>query len=85
MFCEIYIRLIQEGKYAFCKPVPAHTTGQYFFDLFVETTSSYGIDCKKCIAICSDGAKVITRKKSGLNVKLKTHMLTALWMHCFLH
>jgi hypothetical protein len=36
---------------------PGRTTGQCLFDLFLETTSTHNIDWKKCIAICSDGAK----------------------------
>jgi hypothetical protein len=42
-------------------------------------------DYKQCIATCSDRAKVMTEEKSGLTVTSKTHMLSAVWTHCFLH
>jgi hypothetical protein len=59
----------------FCKPVPSHTTRKCLFDFFLETAGSYGMDWKNIV--CSDGAKAITGKKSGLIVKLKPHMPTA--------
>lgn len=82
-----FVRYITDGfikeNMLFCKPLPGHTTGECLFDLFVDTTTSYNIDWKKCIAICSDGAKALTGHKSGLIVKLKSIMPNAEWTHCF--
>ena len=50
----------------FCKALPANTAGQCLYDMFLESTCDYDIDWKKCIAICSDGAKAMTGKNSGL-------------------
>ncbi|XP_050523088.1 protein FAM200A-like [Daktulosphaira vitifoliae] len=69
----------------FCKALPANTSGQCLHDMFLESTCDYDIDWKKCIAICSDGAKAMTGKNSGLIAKLKSIMPNVSWTHCFLH
>ncbi|XP_067127064.1 SCAN domain-containing protein 3-like [Centruroides vittatus] len=72
----------------FCKTVPGHATGQCLFDVFYEATRNYtNIDWTKCIAVCSDGAKVITGKNSELMKMLRDCLIIPRveWMHCFLH
>ena len=69
----------------FCKALPANTSGQCLYDMILESTCDYDIDWKKCIAICSDGAKAMTGKNSGLVAKLKSIMPNISWTHYFLH
>uniref|UniRef100_A0A1Y1KZY7 HAT C-terminal dimerisation domain-containing protein n=2 Tax=Photinus pyralis TaxID=7054 RepID=A0A1Y1KZY7_PHOPY len=69
----------------FCAALAANTTGQCLYDMFLESTCNYDIDWKKCIAVCSDGAKAMTGKNSGLVAKLKSIMPNVSWTHCFLH
>ncbi|KAK4879275.1 hypothetical protein RN001_007421 [Aquatica leii] len=77
-------RLMEE--ILFCKALPTNTTGQCLYDIFLEATQGFHIDwAKKCIAICSDGAKAMTGSKSGFITRLKALMPDAVWMHCFLH
>ncbi|XP_067136334.1 zinc finger BED domain-containing protein 5-like [Centruroides vittatus] len=60
----------------FCKTVPGHTTGQCLFDVFYEAMRNYtNIDWTKCIAVCSDGAKAITGKNSGLMKILRDRLI----------
>ena len=74
-----------EEDILFCKPLPERATGEDLYKVFVDATSSYDIDWKKCIMICRDGAKALTGKRSGLVVRLKSLMPNAEWNHCFLH
>lgn len=77
-------RLMEE--ILFCKPLSMNTTGQCLYDMFLEATHDLNVDwAKKCLAICSDGAKAMTGSKSGFITKLKELMPNAYWMHCFLH
>ncbi|XP_067122519.1 zinc finger BED domain-containing protein 5-like [Centruroides vittatus] len=71
----------------FCKTVPGHATRQCLFDVFYEATRNYtNIDWTKCIAVCSDDAKAITGKNSGLMKILRDRLIPrAEWTHCFLH
>jgi hypothetical protein len=46
----------------FYKSIPGHATGQGIFELFIETTKNENLDWNKCISVCSDGARAITRK-----------------------
>ncbi|XP_046408746.1 zinc finger BED domain-containing protein 5-like [Ischnura elegans] len=74
-----------EEDILFCKPLPDHATGEEMFKHFVSATALYNIDWKKCVLICSDGAKALTGKKSGFVTRLATIMPNAIWVHCFLH
>lgn len=47
------------------------------FLAFLEATKNESLESKNCTAVCSDGAKEMIGKNSGLKVKLKdfmTHM-----------
>ncbi|KAK5648664.1 hypothetical protein RI129_003556 [Pyrocoelia pectoralis] len=77
-------RLMEE--ILFCKALPTNTTGQCLYNMFLEATQDFNVDwAKKCIAICSDGAKAMNGSKSGFITTLKELMPNACWMHCFLH
>ncbi|XP_067137351.1 zinc finger BED domain-containing protein 5-like [Centruroides vittatus] len=67
--------------------LPDHAIGQCLFDVFYEATRNYtNIDWTKCIAVCSDGARAITGKNSGLMKILRDRLIPrAEWTHCFLH
>lgn len=69
----------------FCNPLPSNTTGESLFKAFVEATELFEIDWNKCVSICSDGARALTGKNSGLITRLKTLIPNAQWVHCFLH
>jgi hypothetical protein len=69
----------------FCKSLPDHATGESLFKVFIEATEPFEIDWNKCISICSDGARALSGKNSGLIARLKTLMPNANWVHCFLH
>lgn len=77
-------RLMEE--ILFCKALPTNTTGECLYNMFLEATQDFNVDwAKKCIAICTDGAKAMTGSKSGFITRLKKLMPNACWMHCFLH
>ncbi|XP_018563674.1 SCAN domain-containing protein 3-like [Anoplophora glabripennis] len=63
----------------FCKALPTNTTGQCLYNMFLEATQNFHIDwSKKCIAICSDGAKAMTGSKSGFITRLKALIIAKL-------
>ncbi|KAK5648387.1 hypothetical protein RI129_003279 [Pyrocoelia pectoralis] len=69
-------RLMEE--ILFCKALPTNTTGQCLYNMFLEATQDFNVDwAKKCIAICSDGAKAMTGSKSGFITTLKELMPNA--------
>ncbi|KAK4886170.1 hypothetical protein RN001_002441 [Aquatica leii] len=66
-------RLMEE--ILFCKALPTNTTGQCLYDIFLEATQDFHLDwAKKCVVICSDGAKAMTGSKSGFITRLKALM-----------
>jgi len=67
----------------FCKALPANTTGECLYSLFVESTCDFNINWTKCIRLCTDDAKAMTGKKSGFVTRLKNLMPNAEWIHCF--
>ncbi|CAH2101121.1 unnamed protein product [Euphydryas editha] len=64
----------------FCRALPTNTTGQCLHNMFLEATQNMNIDWeKKCIAICSDGAKAMTGANSGLIARLKEQRPNAIF------
>lgn len=66
-------------------PLPDHTTGEAIFNLLNEFITSCEIDWKKCVGICTDGARAMSGCKSGLRALVKNVAPEATWQHCCIH
>lgn len=84
-----YVRY--EEKYSvgedmlFCETLSAHTTGEDIFYKVNEFVLRNGMDWKKCVGICTDGARAMTGAHSGLVTKIKKEAPEAQHIHCSLH
>jgi hypothetical protein len=68
----------------FCKNLPTRTGEQIF-----HTLDSYirdkGIEWRKCVGFCTDGARALTGRHSGVVSKVKKVALDVNWVHCSIH
>ena len=69
----------------FCKSLILHTTGKYIFHCIDNYVAKHGIDWIKCISVCTDGAKVMTGKLSGVVTRIKNATKSCISNHCILH
>lgn len=85
----VYVRYIFQNKleedYLFCEALPTRTTAEEIFkklnDFFAET----GIDWKKCVGFCSDGACAMTGKYGGVSSRVKSVAENCTFTHCSIH
>ena len=83
-----YVRYVKNGNIEedilFCRSPPAHTTGEALFEVLDGYIRDAGISWDKCVGICTDGARAMTRRISGL-VTLVQHLAPlAKWTHCMI-
>ena len=68
-----------------CKPLPTNTSGAEIFKLIKEFFTVSGIPWDNCIDVCTDGAKAMTGKTSGVISRIKQKVKECSSSHCVLH
>ena len=85
----VYVRYIHDGSIKedilFCKPLETRTTGEAIFGLLDSFVTSHGLTWTKCVGICTDGAKAMTGKHSGVVTRVQAVAPDATWVHCSIH
>ena len=85
----VYIRYLLEGTvkedFLFCRPLVTRTTGEETFNLMNAFMRSNGIDWTRCVGICTDVAKWMTGKHTGLLAHIRKVSPSVLWLHCSIH
>lgn len=84
-----YIRYICDGAvhddFLFCESLQTNTTGEAIFDCLNAFVCKNGLDWKKCVGICTDGATAMTAKHKGLAVRVRAVAPFAAASHCCIH
>ncbi|MBN3323338.1 ZMYM6 protein, partial [Atractosteus spatula] len=57
--------------FLFCKPLPTGTIGKHIFQLLNEFIEENGIYWIKCIRVCTDGAREMTSRHSGVVARIR--------------
>ncbi|GBO45249.1 Zinc finger BED domain-containing protein 5 [Araneus ventricosus] len=68
-----------------CKPLPSTSTGTEIFKLLDEFFVENSILWDNCVDVCTDGAKAMTGKMSGVIAKIKGKAKGCSSVHCILH
>jgi hypothetical protein len=67
------------------RTLPTRTTGEEIFlspDSYIRKKR---IQWEKCVAFCSDGARALTGRRSGVVSKVKEAAPDMNWVHCFIY
>ncbi|KAM3835905.1 zinc finger BED domain-containing protein 5-like [Diretmus argenteus] len=85
----VYVRFIKElsvqEKFLFCHPLPARTTAAELFKALNDFIQENHIDWSRCFGICTDGARAMTGRHSGLVKQVQAVAPAAVWSHCIIH
>ncbi|MBN3305968.1 ZBED5 protein, partial [Amia calva] len=71
--------------FVFCRPLATCTTGEEIFNLMDIFMRTNGIDWARCVGLCSDGAKSMMGKHTGLIAHIRKVCPSILWLHCIVH
>lgn len=84
----VYVRYEHDGAatedFLFCKPLETRTTFTTFQVLNVFMQEN-GLDWKKCVGVCTDGARAMTGRNSGVVARIREVASEMRWTHCSIH
>ncbi|XP_003369171.1 zinc finger protein [Trichinella spiralis] len=68
----------------FCEPIIQGTSEEIFetLDAYVKSKE---LDCDNCVGICTDGARAMCGKNSGVVTRVLKQSPNASWTHCSIH
>ena len=85
----VYVRYIHEGTIKddmlFCKSLETRATGEDIFKMLDTFVTSHRLMWTQCVGICTDGAKAMTGRHSGVVTRVQAVAPDATWVHCSIH
>ncbi|XP_056126207.1 zinc finger BED domain-containing protein 5-like [Rhinichthys klamathensis goyatoka] len=85
----VYVRFIKEHSvqedFLFCVSLPARTTADELFKALNNFYQANCLDWGRCCGICTDGARAMTGRHSGLVKQVQAVAPAAVWKHCIIH
>ncbi|KAJ4931380.1 hypothetical protein JOQ06_025677, partial [Pogonophryne albipinna] len=71
----VYVRYEHDGAaqedFLFCQPLETRTTAEHIFQLLDAFVQENGLEWKKCVGVCTDGARAMTGRHSGVAARIK--------------
>lgn len=84
-----YVRYVHSKKFyeefLFCRTLSIRTTGEDIFHMVDSFVKENQLDWSKCVGICTDGARAMTGRFSGLVKRIQDKAPEAKWTHCGIH
>ncbi|KAL4082946.1 hypothetical protein QTP88_029444 [Uroleucon formosanum] len=72
-------------EFLFCKPLQTHRTSEIIFTTINEYLIEINLPWSKCVGFCSDGARAMTGRLSGVATRIKKVASLCKTMHCMIH
>ncbi|VVC39621.1 Ribonuclease H-like domain,HAT, C-terminal dimerisation domain,Domain of unknown function DUF4371 [Cinara cedri] len=72
-------------EFLFCKPLQTHTTSEIIFTTINEYLIEIDLPWSKCVGFCSDGARAMTGRLTGVATRIKKVAPLCKTMHCMIH
>ncbi|XP_060782686.1 zinc finger BED domain-containing protein 5-like [Neoarius graeffei] len=61
------------------------TTSEQIFQLLNKFIQEHGLDWEKCVGVCTDGARAMTGRNSGVAARIREVAPEMRWTHCSIH
>ena len=71
--------------FLFCQSLQTRTTAEHIFQLVNAFFQETGLDWKKCVGVCTDGARAMTGRHSGVVARIREVAPDVQWTHCSIH
>ena len=85
----VYVRYVYDFEmiedFLFCKPLEGRTTSVEMFKVLNDFIDQNGISWKKCVGVCSDGARAMTGRHGGVVTQIQSVAPNAAFTHCSIH
>ncbi|KAM9854312.1 zinc finger BED domain-containing protein 5-like [Aulostomus maculatus] len=85
----VYVRYIHEGTIKvdllFCKSLETRATGENISKMLDTFVTSNGLMWTQCVGICTNGARAMTGRQSGVVTRMQAVAPDATWIHCSIH
>lgn len=85
----VYVRYEYDGvaqeDFMFCKSLETITTAEHIFQLLNAFIQEHGLDWKRCVGVCTDGARAMTGRNSGVAARIREVAPEMRWTHCSIH
>ncbi|XP_050066008.1 zinc finger BED domain-containing protein 5-like [Aphis gossypii] len=85
----VYFRYVFQNSFKddflFCEALSTRTTADEIFKKLNHFFVENGLNWKKCVGFCSDGARAMTGKHGGVATKIKSVTENCTFIHCSIH
>mgnify|MGYP002775206681 CR=1 FL=1 len=84
-----YVRFLADNiiveDLLFCKSITGSAKAQDLYEILDKFFTENCLDWKKCIGVCTDGARSMSGKYGGLQALIRKKAPNAMWTHCIIH
>ena len=85
----VYVRYEYQSAahedFLFCQSLQTRTTAEHIFQLVNAFFQETGLDWKKCVGVCTDGARAMTGRHSGVVARIREVAPDVQWTHRSIH
>lgn len=85
----VYIRYIFDmelkEEFLFCEELSNYCTASEIFKILNQFVQDNNLDWKRCVGLCTDGARAMTGKYNGVTTKVKSVAPDCAFIHCVIH
>ncbi|KAI4818337.1 hypothetical protein KUCAC02_011681 [Chaenocephalus aceratus] len=85
----VYVRYEHDGAaqedFLFCQPLETRTTAEHIFQLLDAFVQENGLEWKKCVGVCTGGARAMTGRHEEEQLGSKRVAPEMRWTHCSIH